>query len=560
MRKNLLLSNIAFILLFSLFMISCQNEESVEEGTEQNENTFSTTSAMAGYLSGIGMNAGAADNFLDDSSSISFQLPVTILVNGFEVTVNTPGQFQQIMNILNASDTDTDEVTYSYPIVIITADYTTITINSDEELQTVLNEYENTTEEPVECIDFVYPITFYTFDANQEIVDEVEVNSDAQLYLFFASLQPAYFVSMQFPVLVTVNGETETVTSNNQLQELLETCTGSATGGGGSYYEYSISEILQQLETCTWDVTYLLVNEYDLTGAFENSYLTFEDNNEVILTLGADSYPGSWTVGLSATGDYVLAIEFDTFTQFSNTWQIVSITETTVTLEAGADALTLEMNCDNEPVTSTCNEQEIGADLQECIWKVTDYNGSDSMGGYNLMFDANGGVQFIGVPSLDTYFTDYIVGLTTVGVMIQFGNITAPEVQGLSGSWRVVDCAEGYLELYDEIGGNSATLEKECSACDLVFESCSDDTGITTFFLNDYEECILSYFGLANSAAASYTVSFYPDEVSATTGSNALIPVYTSQSNQEVIYVRIENNNSGTFLITTITLLVNTNC
>lgn len=562
MRKNLLpLSKIVCLLFLVLATFSCQHEENVEKGTEPDENTFGATSDMAGYLSRVAMNGGSADNFLDNSSRISFQLPVTVMANGFQVTVETSSQFQQVYNILNASDTDDDTVSYNYPVTITAADYTTITVTSDEQIESVFEEYATPAEEPVECLDFVYPITFYTFNGNEEEVDTVEVNNDAEMYLFLSSLPANFFASIVFPITVTVNGEEQAVTGNGPLQTLINGCGQTTTGGSGGYYDYSITDILQQVENCTWNVSDVL--DADNPGPYTDGYFTFNDNGITVLTTDTGDYPGTWSVDITTTGNYSLNIDVDGFPEFSNQWLVMGITETQVSLVFGNDMLELMLNCDNQPIATTCSEAEIAANLLECIWKITDYNGSTTLSSYNLIFNADGSLQFIQEPGLFSTTTTYMVGVTTTGVMINFGAISGPSIQVLTGTWAVTDCGGAYIELTDVIDGNTLTLEKECATttCSDTFVACSDESGTGTFMLTDYEECILAMVGLDDGTVTNnYTVSFYPNVASAQTASNALLPVFTTQLVQQTIYVRIENDNTGLYIVVPIYLIINGSC
>ena len=75
-----------------------------------------------------------------------------------------------------------------------------ITINGIDDLRELAQECkEGGDDDDIECIDFVYPITVYTFDLNNEETGNVTVESDRDLRRFFKGLDENDLIGIDFP-------------------------------------------------------------------------------------------------------------------------------------------------------------------------------------------------------------------------------------------------------------------------------------------------------------------------------------------------------------------------
>ena len=66
-------------------------------------------------MSNVVINDGSSDNIIDNANCLSVQLPVTVTVNGIEITINDDDGYQDIEDIIDLFDDDIDSIIISYP-------------------------------------------------------------------------------------------------------------------------------------------------------------------------------------------------------------------------------------------------------------------------------------------------------------------------------------------------------------------------------------------------------------------------------------------------------------
>lgn len=106
------------IFLFSVFflILSCQNEESeIEIDTTS---TLTSKAPLFQLVARVVQNPTSFDNVLDNSSCFTVQLPVTVVVNAQQITVNDTVDYQLVQDVIDASSTDDDIVNFIFPITI----------------------------------------------------------------------------------------------------------------------------------------------------------------------------------------------------------------------------------------------------------------------------------------------------------------------------------------------------------------------------------------------------------------------------------------------------------
>jgi len=129
-----------------------------------------------------------------------------------------------IEEIFDAIDSDDDFLEILFPITVTTGDYTEITINGIEDLRELAAQcLEGGADDDIECIDFVYPMTLFTFDIELEQTGSFVVESDRDLRRFFGNLDANELVSFQFPISLELYDDTViTVNTNEELARAIE--------------------------------------------------------------------------------------------------------------------------------------------------------------------------------------------------------------------------------------------------------------------------------------------------------------------------------------------------
>ncbi len=219
-------SKITFFLLglFFVCFISCQNEISQTTQPTQNE-VLTANSTVTTLIKNTVANDGSRDNIIDKASCISIQLPVKVVVNGVEITVNSEADYEIIEANFNEFEEDEDELEIVFPIVILLSDFTEVTINNSDELESFVDDCggENEMDDDIECIDFVYPVSFSIFDSANQLAETVTVINDEQFYKFMDDLEDYQIVQINFPLKVVLfDGTEQTINDMVMLETAIE--------------------------------------------------------------------------------------------------------------------------------------------------------------------------------------------------------------------------------------------------------------------------------------------------------------------------------------------------
>ena len=111
------------------------------------------------------------------------------------------------------------------------------------------------TDDTIECINFVYPISFSIYDSNNQVLRNESVNNDEELNDLLSSINsPDFdgsFIELNYP-LSLVNSENETITvySNQELVEVLST-------------ENNCDDLIDNLFACVFGLFQLDINVID---------------------------------------------------------------------------------------------------------------------------------------------------------------------------------------------------------------------------------------------------------------------------------------------------------
>lgn len=197
---------------------SCRTEETEIIQTPP-EDTLVPNSLIASLMQKTSINDGSKDNIIDYANCFNIKLPVTVLVNGEEIYVNSEVDYKIIEHIFDDSDDDIDTINITFPIQIILDDFSEVTVSNSSELTiySIKCNGENEADDDIECLDFKFPITAFLYNSNNEIIKTIKIDSDSNLYNFIKELDNFDFVTINFPISVTLLDGTE-IGINNLLE------------------------------------------------------------------------------------------------------------------------------------------------------------------------------------------------------------------------------------------------------------------------------------------------------------------------------------------------------
>ncbi|NDV43653.1 hypothetical protein [Flagellimonas sediminis] len=386
------------VLIFSF--ASCQEEFEVVGGGSE-EQTISASSSTAVLIEDTCSHDGSFDNIVDGASCFAVQFPYTVEVNGVQVTIDSEIDLKVIEEIFDEFDTDDDILDIAFPITITLADFSEITINSMDELEAMAREcLEGGDDDDIECIDFVYPITLFTFDVNNQQTGEITVETDRGMCRFFSELEDNELVSIEYPItLKKYDGTQVVVTNNAELAAALQLAKTECDEDDDNDYnddDFTKEELDAYLVTCPWEVRQIIRNEVDNTEQYFEHIMTFTEDGNVVLGGGANvSITGTWTTTTTDNGVY-LRLNFEAMVDFNIEGQVYELEDGVIKLyQNSGNRIVLKKRCDVDPIGET-DPDTLRAILNECQWVIKKVKNQgeevERLLGYQFEFSAEGTV------------------------------------------------------------------------------------------------------------------------------------------------------------------------
>ena len=475
-------------------------------------------------------NSVASDNVLDNSSCFSVELPVTIVISDTTITINSESDLAELEDILE--DFDDDLPSFVFPITIVFSDYSELVIQNQDQLDALLDEcFED--DDNLECVDFVYPISFSVLNTDFIVIDTVTIEDSEALYDFLERLEDedeTLLVSLNFPVsLEFFNGEIVTVNSNQELTDAIERA--EAICEDDTLIGCSPEEIEVLLEECSWE----LDDEFD---DFDDLEVTFNEDGTLQINGEDLSEPitGNWEVSDTDNGTFLILSNLTGLQQdLEGEWLITECEDDELEIvNASGNELELDRDCEED---INCDYFDVSENLQQCEWTGM----SDILSGETaaLIFTAEGEVKLSSSATVIGIYTFSIAGADT---FIDFAFET--ELQQLTGQWKIEDCDDDDLEL--SRGNDMLILKKDCDDDDDAFD-CFDDADAYIELCdegNDGVEVFDITTAFANCISGSATVSYHETYDDAENNSNPIADpqAYTNTSAPQTIYVRVEIN------------------
>lgn len=456
---------LSLFLAFSLLVLSgCQTE--VEDLTPQeNGESITANSVTADYVARTSAMDGSFDNIVDGASCIAIDFPYLVVVNEIEIMIESVEDLRFIEEILDESDLDQDFLELVFPITIITSDHTKVVINSPDELEELAEKcIENGDDDDIECIDFVYPVTVFTFDSETQQTSSVTLESDREMYKFFKSLDDDTRVGFRFPVtLETYDGIRFQVNSHEELKRLFEEYKEVCDEDDDDDYnddDFTKERLDQYLVKCPWTVLQFVKDGANQTDQYEAYLMTFKEDGSVKVRdrLG-NILNGEWETSLGDRG-VVLELEFGVLVDFNLEWFVYEIEEGKIKLytEEGSK-IVMKRNCDPDPDPAATLRNI----LKECSWLIrhVEQQGEPMrrLLGYEFNFMAEGKVTLSN--SVVTHDGTWEVGTNAEGMLVL--SIDIGEEPSLNFEWPIQDLRNDRLKFGIEEIGYELFLQRVCN-------------------------------------------------------------------------------------------------
>ena len=331
-----------------MLTMSCQNEET-EIINPSNEDIIEGDSTAANLMLRMASNDGSEDNIVDYANCLEVVLPVTVTANGVTITIQSVADYSQLENILDAFTNDDDQVNITFPITVTLNNYTEIQITSQQELEELIDDClgENEDDDDIECIDFVYPVSFSIYNTDFQVINTVTINTDEALYNFLEDLDGPILASLDFPVtLITASGNTVIVNNNQELEVAISDADGTCDEDDD--YDWNDDDnnctdenVELNLKECLWDIS-----NYNNSNVFSDYYIDFNTNYQfsVLNEAGNIIHDGSWSVTQDGA---IITLNFTTdWEDLAGDWTIVNCDdEDEYNLDNGQITMQIEQDC-----------------------------------------------------------------------------------------------------------------------------------------------------------------------------------------------------------------------
>lgn len=509
------------LFLITLLFASCQ-DEAVQIINPDEQETITANSSLSNLMLRTSANAVSEDNIIDNSNCFSVELPVTVIVGNITITIENEEGFDELQELLENFE---DEIpAFVFPITIISADYTETVIENQDQLEALLEECIEDND-VIECVDFVYPISFSVLNSEFVIIDTVTIESNEALHDFLENLEDnnTNLVALNFPVtLEYASGETVTVNSNTELSDAISSVDEDCDDD--DFENCDLDEIRQSLKECKWEIeAYSSFPEFEGFELEFNEDFTFDiiiDDNQVL------SEGNTWE--LVEEGDYVYLVLATDFEDFAGNWKIVQCGDDEFYLTKDDQSMLIEQYCETD---LNCSAEDLSNDLVECFWFAAT----------SLLSNQDNKFVFTEDGTVKVYINNEFIEIGTWNISVEANELTlvlslTGNYEVLSGNWKVTECHEGFYGLSNN--DNILHLEQECF-----------DVGCTEDQVEGYlETCIWNAVNVSGSQElTNYDLEFMGEtELTITIpGAEPITATYSVLSMTDGVYLDISGVNAS---------------
>ena len=454
-----------FLTLFLVIFISCQNEISEIIQPSEGEALIANANVTT-LVQKTTTKDGSKDNIIDNANCLSVQLPVSVVVNGLEIIIDSEDDFEVIEAIFDEFDTDIDNLEIVFPIVIILSDFTEINIANFDELENFIAECEgeNEVDDDIECIDFVYPITLSIFDSENQLAETVTVNSDEEFYGLIDEIEDYHIVEINFPITVVLYDGSEIIIHDLEtLENVIEEADGMCDEDDDYDYddddclECTDEQISELLISCSWIVDKVKINGIENTEQYTDYIFTFLEDGTLVAESVGNEIIGTWMIDVSENGNILVKINFDNFSDFTFDWVLYEIENNNeIDLRFGDNRLEFEKTCIDE-------KNELIDILNEGTWLVANFNnkGENTTSIYNdFILDFKSDFSVVATKGGDIVQGTWTVIYDSGKLKLEFNFWETIPFNEFNEDWLIVDVQNIRVEVnnLDDLGNEESNL------------------------------------------------------------------------------------------------------
>jgi len=347
---------VIFLIFSILFFSSCRDEVTIDI----DESALEADTSLAALMQRTSLKDGSNDNIIDNANCFSIKLPVTVIVNGSEIIVDSEEDYEVVEDIFDEFDDDIDQIEIVFPITIIQSNFNERSINNQGEFSSFRNgcNGENDNDDDIECLDFKYPINVTVFNTSTEQTNSIVISNDMQMHDFIEELDEDDLANIEFPITVILFDGTEiSVTSLEELENVIDNAKDDCDEDDDYDYDdddcnnCTDQQIREVLTGCNdWEVDKLKLNNNNLEDNYDDYSFNFSTDGTVEVQNNSETFNGTWSS--SGSGNNItISINISGLPDFNAEWKLHEIEqsggEREVELRRMDDRLKFETNSCN---------------------------------------------------------------------------------------------------------------------------------------------------------------------------------------------------------------------
>lgn len=388
-----------------LFLFGCQKEidQKIEAPLEE---VFTQESLVAELVQRTALRDGSSDNIIDGSSCTSIVLPITVNVNGLDITLDSKEDFITVENILDKFDDDDDIMNILFPVTVILADHSELVLQDESDLEDLIDQcIEGGADDDIECVDFKFPLNISVFDSENQVSNVITITDDKKLHDFIHDLDENDIAGFNFPVTVVLSDGAEMIISNNdELEDILKNAVDDCDEDDDNDHDeddVDDTDLVNVLIDGDWAITYFF-DDKDETSDFAGYVFTFLESGMVQTKKGENVVEGSWYSN-GDDGELELELDFgehEPLDELQDDWDMIEFDGTIIKLKdiSGGDGTIEYLTFERPSGDSSGGEQSsVSEFLVVGKWIVANYDDSGEnntaiYNGFQLDFMADGKV------------------------------------------------------------------------------------------------------------------------------------------------------------------------
>jgi hypothetical protein len=338
------------IALLSILFVGCQSEEN--QVIQESPDNITSASPLTTLMGRVTQNPTSNDNIIDNTSCFSVVLPVTVIVNGQNIEVNTQEDYQIVQNAINEFTDDDDIVNFVYPISVQFQNFSTQVLEDEDDLEDVIEDCgEDNDFDEIDCISFEFPLTINLYNANNQVPETIIIQNNIEFYNFLENLEDSDLIQIQYPITINdPNGNPIVINNNNQLEDaienLIDDCNDDSDdddddddddnddddnpSGSNEAFNSTITE-------GTWSVSYFYDNG-DETSNYAGYVFNFNSNGTITATLNSNTITGTWLSYIDDNEDkFELSFQGQTLEELEEDWEVVEFSANEIRLKDDND-------------------------------------------------------------------------------------------------------------------------------------------------------------------------------------------------------------------------------